>query len=83
MYFKEALVKDKYECIREHVEEMEEVQEHILELQDKVKQLQAQQCVAIANWVLEHGEACRPDREAVPPVDWNDFDDKYSGAALA
>ena len=56
-----------YECIREHVEEMEEVQEHILELQDKVKQLQAQQCVAIANWVLEHGEE----------VDWNDFDDKY------
>ena len=61
-----AHMQDMYECIRVHVEEMEEAQEQILKLQEKVKKLQARQCLAIADWVEEHGD----------DVDWNDFDRK-------
>ena len=61
-----AHMQDMYECIRVHVEAMEEAQEQILKLQDKVKKLQARQCLAIADWVEEHGD----------DVDWNDFDRK-------
>ena len=61
-----AHMQDMYECIRVHFEEMEEAQEQILKLQEKVKKLQARQCLAIADWVEEHGD----------DVDWNDFDRK-------